>query len=63
VARLRRGGASVRAGVETGAARAVARFQRAQGLAADGVVGSRTLVALYSRLGAPRPRLSGGGAS
>jgi general secretion pathway protein A len=50
-------------GVETGAARAVARFQRAQGLAADGVVGSRTLVALYSRLGAPRPRLSGGGAS
>jgi general secretion pathway protein A len=39
---------------------AVARFQRDAELAADGVVGQRTLMALYSRAAHPRPRLAGG---
>ena len=39
---------------------AVARFQRDAELAADGVIGARTLMALYSRSQYPRPRLGGG---
>jgi general secretion pathway protein A len=39
---------------------AVARFQRDAELAADGVVGQRTLMALYSRAAHARPRLGGG---
>lgn len=42
------------------AASAVARFQADVGLAPDGVVGSRTLLALYSLSGRPGPRLEGG---
>jgi hypothetical protein len=38
----------------------VARFQQDAELAADGVVGTRTLMTLYSRSHYPRPRLSGG---
>ena len=37
----------------------VARFQRELELAPDGIVGSRTLMALYSRGPYPRPRLAG----
>jgi general secretion pathway protein A len=39
---------------------AVARFQRDAHLAADGVVGNRTVMSLYLRGHYPRPRLSGG---
>jgi hypothetical protein len=39
---------------------AVARFQRDAELAADGVIGARTLMTLYSRAPYPRPRLAGG---
>ena len=39
---------------------AVARFQQDADLAADGVVGARTLMTLYSRSQYPRPRLTGG---
>jgi general secretion pathway protein A len=39
---------------------AVARFQRDAQLAADGVVGNRTVMSLYTRGHYPRPRLSGG---
>lgn len=39
---------------------AVARFQRDAELAADGVIGARTLMSLYSRAQYPRPRLVGG---
>jgi general secretion pathway protein A len=39
---------------------AVARFQRDAELAADGVIGARTLMTLYSRAAYPRPRLQGG---
>jgi len=39
---------------------AVARFQQDTELAADGVIGSRTLMTLYSRSQYPRPRLTGG---
>jgi murein L,D-transpeptidase YcbB/YkuD len=39
---------------------AVARFQQDADLAADGVIGARTLMTLYSRSQYPRPRLSGG---
>ena len=39
---------------------AVARFQQDAELAADGVIGARTLMTLYSRSHYPRPRLSGG---
>jgi len=39
---------------------AVARFQRDAELAADGVIGARTLMTLYSRAQYPRPRLRGG---
>ena len=39
---------------------AVARFQRDADLAADGVIGARTLMTLYSRGSYPRPRLQGG---
>ena len=39
---------------------AVARFQRDAELAADGVIGARTLMTLYSRAQYPRPRLTGG---
>jgi general secretion pathway protein A len=39
---------------------AVARFQRDAHLAADGVVGNRTVMSLYLRGSYPRPRLSGG---
>lgn len=35
----------------------LARFQAEAGLVADGVLGPRTLMALYSRAGYPRPRL------
>jgi general secretion pathway protein A len=42
---------------------AVARFQRDALLSADGVIGERTLMTLYSRGRYPRPRLSEGGAS
>ncbi len=41
-------------------AAAVARFQRDAELAADGVIGARTLMTLYSRAPYPRPRLGGG---
>jgi murein L,D-transpeptidase YcbB/YkuD len=37
---------------------AVARFQHDAELAADGIVGARTLMALYSRSDYPQPRLS-----
>ena len=40
------------------AAEAVARFQRENELVADGVVGSRTIMTLYSRGDWPRPRLA-----
>jgi general secretion pathway protein A len=39
---------------------AVARFQRDAQLAADGVVGNRTVMSLYTRGPYPRPSLSGG---
>jgi general secretion pathway protein A len=39
---------------------AVARFQRDTQLAADGVVGNRTVMSLYTRGRYPRPRLTGG---
>jgi len=39
---------------------AIARFQQDADLAADGVVGARTLMTLYSRSQYPRPRLTGG---
>jgi len=39
---------------------AVARFQQDADLAADGVIGARTLMTLYSRSQYPRPRLIGG---
>jgi general secretion pathway protein A len=39
---------------------AVARFQQDADLAADGVIGARTLMTLYSRSQYPRPRLTGG---
>ena len=39
---------------------AVARFQQDADLAADGVVGARTLMTIYSRSHYPRPRLAGG---
>jgi hypothetical protein len=39
---------------------AVARFQQDADLAADGVIGARTLMTLYSRGEYPRPRLTGG---
>jgi len=39
---------------------AVARFQRDAQLAADGVVGNRTVMSLYTRGHYPRPRLSRG---
>jgi murein L,D-transpeptidase YcbB/YkuD len=39
---------------------AVARFQQDADLAADGVIGARTLMTLYSRSQHPRPRLTGG---
>ncbi len=38
----------------------VARFQQDADLAADGVIGARTLMTLYSRSQYPRPRLTGG---
>jgi general secretion pathway protein A len=41
-------------------AAAVSRFQRDADLAPDGVIGSRTLLALYSRGDYPRPRLTAG---
>ena len=40
---------------------AVTRFQGDAELAPDGLVGERTLMALYARGGYPRPRLSAGG--
>jgi hypothetical protein len=39
---------------------AVRRFQQDAQLLSDGVVGSRTLLALYSRTTHPQPRLRGG---
>jgi general secretion pathway protein A len=39
---------------------AVTRFQHDAELAADGVIGSRTLMTLYSKGSYPRPRLTGG---
>jgi general secretion pathway protein A len=39
---------------------AVARFQQDADLAADGLIGARTLMSLYSRSQYPRPRLTGG---
>jgi general secretion pathway protein A len=39
---------------------AIARFQRDANLSADGVIGARTLMTLYSRGSYPRPRLTGG---
>jgi hypothetical protein len=39
---------------------AVARFQRDAQLNADGVLGNRTVMSLYTRGPYPRPRLSGG---
>jgi general secretion pathway protein A len=39
---------------------AVARFQQDADLAADGVIGARTLMTIYSRSQYPRPRLTGG---
>src|SRR5262249_45646526 len=44
-------------------ASAVSRFQRDADIAPDGVIGSRTLLALYSRGDYPRPRLAAGGSS
>jgi general secretion pathway protein A len=42
---------------------AVARFQRDAELTPDGVIGSRTLMTLYSRAPNPRPRLTAGGSA
>ncbi len=39
---------------------AVARFQRDANLTADGLIGARTLMSLYSRGRYPQPRLTGG---
>jgi hypothetical protein len=39
---------------------AIARFQRDADLTADGLIGARTLMTLYSRGSYPRPRLTGG---
>jgi hypothetical protein len=52
-------------GAEADLDRAVGRFQRDADLVADGVIGSRTLMALYSLSSYPRPRLKAtpGGAS
>ena len=47
----------------TDLASAIARFQRDAELSADGVIGERTLMTLYSRGPYPRPRLQEGGAS
>jgi general secretion pathway protein A len=47
-------------GADPDLAGAVARFQRDAELAADGVIGARTLMTLYSRAPYPRPRLAGG---
>jgi general secretion pathway protein A len=47
-------------GQEPDLAGAVARFQRDAELAVDGVIGSRTLMTLYSLGQYPRPRLQGG---
>jgi general secretion pathway protein A len=48
---------------DTDLASAVARFQRDAELSADGVIGERTLMTLYSRGRYLRPRLQEGGAS
>jgi hypothetical protein len=47
-------------GGEANLAGAVARFQQDQELAADGVIGSRTLMTLYSLVPYARPRLQSG---
>jgi hypothetical protein len=47
-----------RLGYSPGEPEAVARFQRESDLIADGVVGNRTLMTLYSRGDWPRPRLN-----
>jgi hypothetical protein len=47
-----------RLGYGTAAPDSVLRFQRESDLIADGVVGSRTLMTLYSRGEWPRPRLN-----
>jgi general secretion pathway protein A len=39
---------------------AIARFQRDANLTADGLIGARTLMTLYSRGSYPQPRLTGG---
>ena len=48
-----------RLGYEGDLTDAVGRFQRDAQLLADGVIGSRTLMTLYSRGSDPRPRLNG----
>ena len=47
-------------GGEANLAGAVTRFQQDQELAADGVIGSRTLMTLYSLVPYARPRLQSG---
>ena len=47
-------------GTDRDLASAIARFQRDANLTADGLIGARTLMTLYSRGSYPRPRLTGG---
>ena len=47
-------------GADRDLTQAIARFQRDANLTADGLIGARTLMTLYSRGSYPRPRLSGG---
>jgi hypothetical protein len=47
-------------GQDTDLPAAVARFQRDAQLTADGVLGNRTVMSLYTRGRYPRPSLSGG---
>jgi hypothetical protein len=57
MAELGRLGHSVSA---SGPAATIAEFQRQSDLSPDGILGTRTLMALYSRGPYPRPRLAGG---
>jgi general secretion pathway protein A len=56
LAELERMGYSSAGGVRP----AVAQFQRDTEIQPDGIIGTRTIMAIYSRLDRPRPRLAGG---
>jgi hypothetical protein len=38
----------------------VSRFQQDTEIQPDGIIGTRTIMAIYSRMERPRPRLAGG---